>query len=301
MALSAFANAASKNDEQKAALLAAIAQNGAAGKAQFDRAAADVAAQQAQTAQATKERTDFAPAALVAQLQQGTAQVYGDRAADVAQAQGTFDRDIAAQNNANGNYMSQLGAAIPVVEARTRLGVEQTIREQQEAERDRALQREMAGLDLQSKRESLAAAKDAREADKTTISTAQQKLDAENANKKSQDFTLSMLTQHASPGTQRAFFDLVAQAKSLPEAISRIRQLAGGVTIKNKDGSTEKRSLNGTYGTDVSASVLEDWVRRYFSPSDDEIALAMGGYKEPAAPPPSRPGDVLPHGMTGAF
>lgn len=152
--LSAFATAQDRNADTQRALLASIAESGSAGKQAYE-------AQQAQNA-------TLQQAALTAAAKAPSAQLADTLALNtnaLGGAQQSFEQDIARQQAANGNYMSQVGAAIPLVAERTRASVEQTLADLQAKREQQAADREQAQLALQGQRESLAGQREARAAD----------------------------------------------------------------------------------------------------------------------------------------
>ncbi len=151
--LTAFASAQDRNAEQQRALLGAIAEQGSAGAAAYKQAQD----QNQQLQQAALNQAAKAPSAQLG----GTLEL---NASMLNNAQTTFNQDIARQTAANSDYMGQVGAAIPIVESRTRASVEQTLADLQAKREQMAMDKEMGMLSLQGQREQLAGQREARAA-----------------------------------------------------------------------------------------------------------------------------------------
>lgn len=168
----AFANAGAQNTDQKAALLAAIAQNGSNGQAALQAQAAQAQAMKAAAIQqindATKGNSATVSTPSFAGQQAGLGAGVGDaRAADIAQAQQAYGQNMDAMKASNASYFDKVGAAIPIVQARTQAAVQQIIGQQkaQAAAQAAALQQQQ--LQLQAQRESIAAQAQQRQFDLT--------------------------------------------------------------------------------------------------------------------------------------
>src|SRR5574343_24749 len=135
-------------DQQKAALLTAIAQQGQQGQQAFAaEAARRAAAQQAAVAAVTQQSkmtgaAGNAPKEFTQQLQQKQTDLGNIYAQDAAMSGQTFANSIAQTGAANAAYMDQARAAIPIVNAQTAGTVAQIRAEQQAAAEERAFQAE---------------------------------------------------------------------------------------------------------------------------------------------------------------
>lgn len=154
--LSSFASASDRNEAQKRALLSAIAEAGSAGSAAYQQAQAHN--QQLQQAAVTQA------AGLAGGAGQGAqaAMALNDTALSTAKA--GFEADIARQGANNSSYLTQVGAATPIVESRTRATVEQMLAQAQRQREQDAMQLEQSRLALQGQRESIAGQREARAA-----------------------------------------------------------------------------------------------------------------------------------------
>lgn len=164
--LSSFQDAASRTDAQRRALLDAVASGGQAGAQAYQQAQAQAQQARMDALAGASQAAQNSPLSLVqgglAALERPVQQDAALRQADLSQAQQTLQNDLARQQASGEQFFSRMQQAIPITEARTRMGVEQIIREQQEAEAQRALEMQLAQLDLQSRRESIAAQREER-------------------------------------------------------------------------------------------------------------------------------------------
>lgn len=164
--LSAFDTAQQQTEVQRKALLDAVASGGAAGAQAYQQQQAQNQAMRQQAVANAAGAAQGSPLGLVqgglASLQAPVARDAALRDAELGQAQSTLQNDLARQQSSGDDYFNRMQQAIPVTESRTRMGVEQIIREQEEAARERALQMQMAELQLQGQRESVAAQREAR-------------------------------------------------------------------------------------------------------------------------------------------
>jgi len=156
----ATGNTGAEVDQQKMALLTAIAQQGSQGQQAFQaEAARRAAAQQAAVASVAGQSkmtgaAGAAPKAFTQQLQAKTAAQGDVYAQDAAMSNNAFNNSIAQTSASNAAYMDQAKAAVPVVQAQT-AGLVAQIRAEQEAakaERDyqieqRRIEAEQAALD----------------------------------------------------------------------------------------------------------------------------------------------------------
>jgi len=156
----ATGNTAGEVDQQKMALLTAIAQQGSQGQQAFQaEAARRAAAQQAAVASVAGQSkmtgaAGNAPKAFTQQLQAKTAAQGDVYAQDAAMSGQAFNNSIAQTSASNAAYMDQAKAAVPVVQAQT-AGLVAQIRAEQEAARAereyeierRRMEAEQAALD----------------------------------------------------------------------------------------------------------------------------------------------------------
>ncbi len=139
-------------DQQKAALLAAIAQQGQQGQEAFAAEAARRQAQQQAAVQAVSAQSKMsggpsAPKEFTQSLQQKQNELGSIYAQDAAMSGQTFNNSIAQTSAANAAYMDQARAALPIVNAQTAGTVAQIRAEQQAAEQERAYQAEQRRID----------------------------------------------------------------------------------------------------------------------------------------------------------
>lgn len=293
--LSSFQNAQQRTDEQKRALLSAIAQHGSAGKQQYDQAQQEL--NQGRTAAvneaATRAGAIGAPAEYLAQARQQAASGYDMRSTDLAQNQAAFGADMERQGATNEQFFGQLGAAIPITESRTRAAVEQIIREQEEARQAREMEaqmrreeqefrRQMQAMDLEGGRIGLATARAnasgggrggpsiSEQIAIAKFQEGQEKSAQDQAMEQSRRFVLGKLQQSASPNTANAFMTAVSGAKDITDALARIRGGYAAATGPNADPKAAAMFKG------VSVPKLEDWVRRYYQPTQEEIGMALG-------------------------
>jgi hypothetical protein len=116
----AFADAGQTAQNQQQALLAAIAQAGQAGKQQFASAQSANAADRQAALQAATQREAVVqnmPPALAQQLGVQTATPYNQSQDLLGQSQQSFQQNIAQEGQAAGNYLGEVKASIPVVQA----------------------------------------------------------------------------------------------------------------------------------------------------------------------------------------
>lgn len=112
-----WAGAQSNVDDQKKAMLQAMAQSGSAGRAAFEEARKAVEAEQQAAMQRAAQR-----AALVGMPNVGVegqvGEAYGSRLSALDSAKAGFDADLARRQSANENYFGQVGAALPFLQAK---------------------------------------------------------------------------------------------------------------------------------------------------------------------------------------
>lgn len=142
-------------EAQKAALLAAIAQQGSAGQQAFQaeaqrrqeaqKAAVQQIAQQSQMTGAAGS----APKAATQQLQGMQSDLGSVYAQDAAMSQAAFKGSIDASSAANAAYMQAAGAALPVVNAQTQGTIAQIRAEQEAARAEREYQERMRRLEAE--------------------------------------------------------------------------------------------------------------------------------------------------------
>lgn len=291
----AFANAAVSNDDQKRALLAAIAQNGSAGAAALQQQAQQ--AQQAkaaaiqQIAGATKGNSASISSPGFAGQQQALGAQVGDlRAADIAQGQQAYNQNIGQISAANDSYMGKVGAAIPIVQSRTQAAVQQIIAQQREAEAQRQAALQQQQLQLQQQRESIAAAQQDREyqrannASSTDIAKAQlgiqqaeaqrQQICFENPNDPRCGGTASDAQKAADLATRQdailrqttgkantALRGLTSGNQSLGEAMAALSTLYANYGKKGNNDSL----IETPGGHKLDRGYLEDYLRRFYT------------------------------------
>lgn len=140
--LQAFQDAQAKTDQQKVALLTAVAQLGSQGKAAYNQQQAWNASQRQQALQAAAGSALGAgqqPSAITNAI---TA-AFGDRAESQFQQQGAMQNYTTQLQQAAGTWFDQAHAAVPVMEARTRQQVNEYY-QQQQLERQRAQEEQQA-------------------------------------------------------------------------------------------------------------------------------------------------------------
>jgi len=148
-------NTAGEVDQQKMALLTAIAQQGSQGQVAFQaEAARRTAAQQAAVASVAGQSkmsgsAGNAPKAFTQELQGKTAAQGDVYAQDAAMSQGAFNNSIAQTSASNAAYMDQARAAVPVVQAQTAGLVAQIRAEQEAAAADRAYELEQRRIEAE--------------------------------------------------------------------------------------------------------------------------------------------------------
>lgn len=143
----AYGGAESSIDAQKRALLAAVAQQGAAGKAAYEAQAAAAAEAQKAAVEAANKRASTtqgssAPQALVDRLGQSAADVAGLYHSDALVAGQHHAQEMDRIQSANGAYMDQARAAVPLArQLAAQRAAEQAAARSGDAE-DQAWQRE---------------------------------------------------------------------------------------------------------------------------------------------------------------
>jgi hypothetical protein len=280
MATDGYENADERAKQQGLALMQAIAEAGTDGKAAYQHAAQ--AANENRLA-AVREATGrvtgvMGPDGLVAQLRSQAGAPADARLADNAQAQGIFSRDIARQQQANGDYMSQVRAAIPLVRQRTQAEVAGIQAQQEEAARDRAVQREIARMQQETEQTRLATEQETLKQTKDGTkpkTTAEQKYEQQQEQSQAQKIVLAHLESGASDGTKSAFYDAIAKGKTLEGALS----------IVGTPGAAAKMKAAG-----INPASLRDWITRYFHADAGEIEAEIARQKH--ATPPQGSGGV---------
>lgn len=294
MTLSSFSDAEQRTDDQKRALLASIAQSGSAGKAEFDRAQKELGDSRAQAINEAQTRAIGigAPAEYIAQARVGAGAPYTERSADLEQNRATFGADMERQSAGAKDYFSRLGSAIPITESRTRAAVEQIIREQEEAAAERAQDRAMKQMEIADRGEERSFQREMRKAalakaaggGDLSVSDQIKLADREKSEMMNQSrrFVLSKIRQNASPGTLNKFLALTGSAKSMNEALGYVAEAQAAAAqarasldagVEDPDGSLA-RTASALAG--VSPSALQDWIRRYYDPTEQEIGHAFG-------------------------
>lgn len=140
-------------DPQKAALLAAIAQQGSQGQVAFQAEAARRQQAQQAAVQAISNQSQMsgsagaAPKAFTQELQAKSNALGSVYDQDAAMSQNSFNNSIAQTSASNAAYMDQAKAAIPIVNAQTAGTVAQIRAEQEAAAAERAYQAEQRRID----------------------------------------------------------------------------------------------------------------------------------------------------------
>lgn len=151
--LSSFEGAAARTDAQKAALLASIAQSGTAGVQQYQAAQSQTADLRGQAINSALGAAQTSPLSTIPgganQVTAPIEQNFAMRQADLAQGQATFTQDIERQKAGNESFFGQMQQALPVVENRTKLAIQQILAEQEDARQQRDLQKQLAQMQLQ--------------------------------------------------------------------------------------------------------------------------------------------------------
>lgn len=155
--LSSFASAADRTEQQKQALLQAVAQAGAAGGNAYQAAQQQTNDLRGQAVGAALGAAQGSPLGQIGGgVQSLTAPIEQDfarRQADISQGAATFQQDIARQQAGGEEFFGRMQTAIPVVENYTRQAIERILAEERAEQEQRALQREMAQMQLQGARE----------------------------------------------------------------------------------------------------------------------------------------------------
>lgn len=156
--LAAFNSASQRTEDQKQALLQAVAQAGSAGARAYDQAQTQTTGLRDQAVGAALGAASTSP---LSGISGGTERVTGPinqnfamRQADLAQGNATFQQDIARQGASGEQFFGQMQSAIPVVENYTRQAVEKILSAERESQADRQLQREIAQNQLAQSRQS---------------------------------------------------------------------------------------------------------------------------------------------------
>jgi len=154
-------------DPQKAALLAAIAQQGSQGQVAFQAEAARRQQAQQAAVQAISNQSKMsgsagdAPKEFTQGLQAKSNALGSVYAQDAAMSQQSFNNSIAQTSASNAAYMDQAKAAIPIVNAQTAGTVAQIRAEQEAAAAERRYQEEQRAFDAEQARiDAIEAAKD---------------------------------------------------------------------------------------------------------------------------------------------
>jgi hypothetical protein len=154
-------------DQQKAALLAAIAQQGSQGQVAFQAEAARRQQAQQAAVQAISNQSKMtgtagdAPKEFTQGLQAKSNALGSVYAQDAAMSQQSFNNSIAQTSASNAAYMDQAKAAVPIVNAQTAGTVAQIRAEQEAAAAERAFQEKQRAFDAEQARiDAIEAAKD---------------------------------------------------------------------------------------------------------------------------------------------
>lgn len=299
-------------DQQKAALLAAIAQQGSQGQVAFDAEAARRAAAQQAAVAAVNAQSNMtgaggaAPAAFTAQLQGQTAALGDVYAQDAAMSNTAFKNSLAQTSASNAAYMDQARAALPVVQAQTAGTVAQIRAEQEAAAAERAYQAEQRRIDAeeaQKERDFAQWQRDQETADATDATTDEE--DAVRVNS-----LLSRAAAKADPVTAGVLGVIHESELTFQEAVS----YANSYVDQQKDPDTgefksgfdeaDRRDLfryiyeyytgkKAPGGADSLGDAIADeggdgsQVPGYVPPSERPDAPADTTTTEPSSPPPS--------------
>ncbi len=254
--MEAFASASDRSAQQQRALLAAIAESGTAGANAYKEAQTqNQQLQQGALAQASGSPDVSASLAL--------------NAASLASGKASFEADIARQGAANSSYMGQLDAAVPIVQERTRLGVEEIMAKAQAEREQRAMDKEMAMLSMQGQREQLAGQREARGA-----AAAERAAEAKNGGMS--EYQREMLKRQDADDA-RADGDRTTKATAAAaaerdrkrgEALDSLNRRTGAISVDDKGRET----IQATNGV----KAISDVVNGYMT-----IDEALGAYKTP--------------------
>lgn len=152
MALGAFQGAQGDADVQKRALLAAVAQRGQAGQAQFETQQKAAQEQRAAAVQGVAKDMGLhaPPPGLAGQLGATAGAPGAAYAEEAGRQQAAFGAGIGQIGAANSAYMDQVAAAVPVVESVTERDVARIRAEVEAAKAQQAHEAEMRRLDLRA-------------------------------------------------------------------------------------------------------------------------------------------------------
>lgn len=256
-------------DQQRAALLSAIAQQGSQGQVAFQAEAARRQAAQQAAAQAITANSQMtgaggsAPRAFTQNLQ-AQQQALGDiYAQNNAMANQTFNNSIAQTSAANAAYMDQARAAVPVVNAQT-AGIVAQIRAEQEAARaDREFRLTQMRLDAEEAQKEREFRQWEREQEMNGV-TGENGVSEEEGISTANKGESALNERHPSVGDQQGagdiFFEIADQANGFDDAMVMIDARINDYNRRNEDNpisDTTRRDMQRWmfeffYGADIS-------------------------------------------------
>jgi hypothetical protein len=263
-----FTNADERQKAQQVALMKAIAEAGQAGQAAFQQQQQALQAQRADAiARALQAASAInAPQGLNAQLAQTVARPSDIQAADLSAAQRLFQQAQEARTAANQNYMTQLRAAIPLVQARTQATVERLKQEAAQREQDRAMERELRQMQAELERAKIEVERQ-RLAQGKPLSVAERKYLDQQQKKAAQAYVLKKMRENASPDTVALFNDVVSTAKNPQDAYASLNRYYRQVGPDVYEIDPKTGEATGVVFKKVSLAKTQDWLRRYYETS----------------------------------
>ena len=274
---SEFQDMASKRaDEQKAALLKAVAEQGSAGRSAFTQAqgVVDPLRQEAmqQAASGIAAGQAYGPGYLESAGNQNGALTTIQAA--LAQSKAMQEADTARQAASGEDYFSKLQGAIPFVDQETQRTIQEIAAARAKAEADREFERQMQQMQLEASRNSLAASKNRGSGGGGKgLSLSEIKyLQSQDLAERQAQFRSSLGTR-VGPITQRAFNAIVGSAKDLNSAMGDIAGASGADWAKY--GINDKRTI----------ASLEQLVQAYYNGDDVPASFQHNSPKpQPAGP-----------------
>jgi len=265
----AYDSAQQQINNQKAALLAAMAAQGTQGKNYYDATQADLAAQRsAAVAQALQEAQNRgAPANLLASIQSQVEAPFSRASTNVnngAIAEQTWRNNL---GDATANYMDQQVAAIPGLRI-----IAQTKAAEAKAKADLQAAKDAASL----ARTNRTAAGKSGSGGGPKFSSSLASASTKAATQAHQQKVLADMPNYFGPRAQAAFSKVVSSAKDVNAAIAMLD--AGATAGKNPDGSV--RAPVFWKGTPVPGQLdynaMLNAIRAYYGqPTDDELSQAQ--------------------------
>lgn len=230
-------------DEQKAALLKAIAEQGSAGRSAFTQAqgVVDPLRQEAmqRAASGIAEGQAYGPGYLETPGNQNGA--LSTIQAALAQSKAMQEADTARQAASGEDYFARLQGALPFVDQETQRAIQEIAAARAEAEADREFQKQMQQMQLEQSRNSLAASRSRGGAGGKGLSLSEIKfLQAQDLAERQSQFRNS-LSKRVGPKTARAFNAVIGSAKDLNSALGDIAGASGADWAKY--GINDKRTI----------------------------------------------------------